>query len=144
MESDSQSIKTSACPSCGEGNEKGNQFCVYCGGSLPRRRETRFKKRYILFGAIGLILVGVTIFFWIGGFEPKLVGRVNGEGITRKEFSKRVERAKKFYELRYGQKLFQGEEGKVLDEIRPGYKLNNRVLRCAQVRVGKEKGVINE
>jgi len=112
MESDSQSIKTSACPSCGEGNEKGNQFCVYCGGSLPRRRETRFKKRYILFGAIGLILVGVTIFFWIGGFEPKLVGRVNGEGITRKEFSKRVERAKKFYELRYGQKLFQGEEGK--------------------------------
>jgi len=38
----------------------------------------------------------------------------------------------------------KGEEGKVLDEIRPGYKLNNRVLRVAQVRVGKEKGEINE
>ncbi|MGB7575919.1 MAG: SurA N-terminal domain-containing protein, partial [Thermodesulfobacteriota bacterium] len=37
---------------------------------------------------------------------------VNGEGITRKEFSEKVERAKKFYELRYGQNLFQGEEGK--------------------------------
>ena len=38
----------------------------------------------------------------------------------------------------------EGEEGKVLDEIRPGYKLNNRVLRVAQVRVGKEEGEINE
>lgn len=34
----------------------------------------------------------------------------------------------------------QGEEGKVLDEIRAGYKLGGRVLRVAQVRVGKEKG----
>ncbi|MFZ5365745.1 MAG: nucleotide exchange factor GrpE [Patescibacteria group bacterium] len=33
----------------------------------------------------------------------------------------------------------QGEEGKVLDEIRSGYKLGNRVLRVAQVKVGKEK-----
>lgn len=32
----------------------------------------------------------------------------------------------------------QGKEGKVLDEIRPGYKLGNRVLRVAQVKVGKE------
>jgi hypothetical protein len=48
----------------------------------------------------------------MGGLESKLVGKVNGEGITRKEFSKRLERAKKFYELRYGQSLFQGEEGK--------------------------------
>lgn len=38
----------------------------------------------------------------------------------------------------------EGEEGKVLDEIRPGYKLNNRVLRVAQIRVGKTKGEINE
>jgi D-Tyr-tRNAtyr deacylase len=48
----------------------------------------------------------------MGGLESKLVGKVNGEGITRREFSKRLERAKKFYELRYGQSLFQGEEGK--------------------------------
>lgn len=33
----------------------------------------------------------------------------------------------------------QGEEGKVLDEIRSGYKLGGRVLRVAQVKVGKEK-----
>lgn len=38
----------------------------------------------------------------------------------------------------------EGEEGKVLDEIRPGYKLNNRVLRVAQVRVGQAKGENNE
>jgi D-Tyr-tRNAtyr deacylase len=48
----------------------------------------------------------------MGGLESKLVGKVNGEGMTRKEFSKRLERVKKFYELRYGQNLFQGEEGK--------------------------------
>jgi hypothetical protein len=62
----------------------------------------------------------------MGGLESKLVGKVNGEGITRKEFSKRLERAKKFYELRYGQSLFQAEEGKknlnrlktdILDEL---------------------------
>jgi len=40
--------------------------------------------------------------------------------------------------------IAEGEEGKVLDEIRPGYKLNNRVLRVAQVRVGKEKGEMDE
>ena len=34
----------------------------------------------------------------------------------------------------------QGEEGKVLDEIRAGYKLGDRVLRVAQVKVGKTKG----
>lgn len=34
----------------------------------------------------------------------------------------------------------QGKEGKVLDEIRAGYKLGNRVLKVAQVRVGKKKG----
>ena len=48
----------------------------------------------------------------LGGPESKLIGKVNGEGITRKEFSKRLERVKRFYELRYGQNLFQGEEGK--------------------------------
>lgn len=33
----------------------------------------------------------------------------------------------------------KGEEGKVLDEIRAGYKLNGRILRVAQVRVGKKE-----
>ena len=48
----------------------------------------------------------------MGGFESKLVGRVNGEGITRSEFSKRVDRAKKFYESRYGQGFFKEQTGK--------------------------------
>ena len=100
------------CPSCGEGNEKGTQFCVHCGNPLLRRKEIHFKARYILFGAIGLTLIGAIIFFWMGGFETKLVGKVNGEGVTREEFSKKVDRLKKFYETRYGQSRFQGETGK--------------------------------
>lgn len=36
--------------------------------------------------------------------------------------------------------LTEGEEGKVLDETRKGYKLGNRVIRTALVRVGKQKG----
>lgn len=100
------------CPSCGEGNEKGTQFCVHCGNQLPRSKEIRVKNRYIFFGAIGLLLVGATVFFLLGGLESKLVGKVNGESITRKEFSKKVDRAKKIYEYRYGQGLFEGQSGK--------------------------------
>src|SRR4030043_746759 len=112
MENDSAGPNTAICPSCGEGNEKKARFCVHCGNSLLRKRRPRFTSRYILFAAIGLILAGAISYFLIGGLESKLIGKVNGEGITRQEFSKRLERVKRFYELRYGQNLFQGEEGK--------------------------------
>jgi hypothetical protein len=113
MESNSEKIDMTSCPSCGEGNEKGIRFCVHCGNPLPREGKFWFAKRRILSGAlIGLILVGGGWYFLMGRVEAKLVGKVNGEGITRKEFSKRLERVKNFYELRYGQNLFQGEEGK--------------------------------
>jgi hypothetical protein len=112
MEDHSGKIVLIACPSCGEGNEKGNQFCVHCGNQLPKRRETRFKRRYVLLGIIGLALVGGIGFFSMDTLQSRLVGKVNGEGITRKEFLKKVDRAKEFYELRYGQIFFQGKEGK--------------------------------
>jgi len=112
MENPPENIDPIACPSCGEGNEKQSRFCVHCGNPLPTRKETRFKNRYILFGVIGLAFIGGIFFFWRGVFESQLVGRVNGEGIPRKEFSKRVERVKKFYEYRYGQGLFEGQTGK--------------------------------
>src|SRR4030042_6521714 len=112
MESHSGSIHTTLCPSCNGGNEKKARFCVHCGNPLLKKRRIRFTSQYILFAAIGLILAGAISYFLLGGPESKLIGKVNGEGITRKEFSKRVERVKRFYELRYGQKLFQGEEGR--------------------------------
>lgn len=37
-----------------------------------------------------------------------------------------------------------GEEGKVVAEIRTGYSLNGKVLRAAQVKVGKKKKEIKE
>ncbi len=126
MEDHSEKIYSIACPSCDEGNESENQFCVHCGNPLPRSKGTPLKKRHILLGIIGLALVAGIGLFGTGILRSKLVGKVNGEEITKKEFSKRLERAKKFYELRYGQNLFQGEEGKgnlnrlkteVLDEI---------------------------
>jgi len=126
MEYHSEKIYLIACPSCDEGNENENQFCVHCGNPLPRRGRIGFTSRYILFAVISLILAGAISYVLAGGLESRLLGKVNGEEITRKEFSMRLERAKKFYELRYGQNLFQGEEGKgnlnrlkaeVLDEI---------------------------
>jgi len=111
MENYSGSPNMAACPSCGEGSEKRARFCVHCGNPLPRKSRFSLKNRYVLFGATSLIVVGAIAYFLKGGFESRLVGKVNGERITRKDFSKRVERAKKFYELRYGQNLFQGEEG---------------------------------
>jgi hypothetical protein len=120
---------TIICPSCNEENEKKARFCVHCGNPFQRKRRFPFKTRYALFGTIGLIFAGAILSFSMGGLnglKSDWVGRVNGEGITRKEFSKRLERAKKFYELRYGQNLFTGEEGKgnlnrlktdILDEI---------------------------
>ena len=112
MESHSGSIHTAICPFCNGGNEKKAGFCVYCGNPLRKKRRIRFASRYILFAAMGLILAGTISYFLRVGLESNLVGKVNGEGMTRKEFSKRFERVKKFYELRYGQNLFQGEEGK--------------------------------
>ena len=112
MESNSRNINRGICSSCGGENERKSRFCVHCGNLLPRKRRFFFRNRYVLFGAIGLIVAGGVLYFLMGGLESKLVGKVNGEGITRKEFSKRLERAKKFYELRYGQNLFQGVEAK--------------------------------
>jgi hypothetical protein len=112
MESHSGSIHTAICPSCNGGNEKKARFCVHCGNPLLKKRRIHFASRYIFFAAMGLILAGTISYFLTGGLESNLVGKVNGEEITRKEFSKRFEQVKKFYELRYGQNLFQGEEGK--------------------------------
>ena len=112
METNSAGTNTAICPSCSGGNEKEARLCVHCGNPLPRRRRTSKKILHISFGAIGLILIGAIGFFWMDGFESKLIGKVNGEEITRKEFLKRVEQAKKFYELHYGQSFLQGEEGK--------------------------------
>jgi hypothetical protein len=57
-------------------------------------------------------LIGITFFFWINASESKLVGKVNGEGITREEFSRNLDRSRKFYENRYGHGVFEGEGGK--------------------------------
>ncbi len=100
------------CPSCGEGNERENRFCVHCGCLLQKSEKVRFKKQYLHFGMVILVLIMGIFFFWRWSFESKLIGRVNGEGISREEFSKRVGRLKKAYELRYGKRLFEGKTGK--------------------------------
>jgi len=112
MENNSADTNTANCLSCGGENEKKARFCVHCGNPFPRKKRFSLRNRYVLIGVIGLVFAGTILSFSMGGLESNLVGKVNGEGITRKEFSKRVERTKKFYELRYGQNLFQGEEGK--------------------------------
>ncbi len=113
MESDSSgSIQMAFCPSCNGENHRKARFCVHCGNLFPTKKKIRFASRPVLLGAIGLVLAGAISYFLTGGPELGLVGKVNGEGITREEFSKKLERLKTFYELRYGPNLFQGEEGK--------------------------------
>jgi hypothetical protein len=112
METHSENTQRSICPSCEGANEEGSGFCVHCGGSLLKSRKNRVKKRLLLLGGLSLTLIGITFFFWINASESKLVGKVNGEGITREEFSRNVDRSKKFYENRYGQGIFEGEGGK--------------------------------
>jgi len=105
-------IDMAICPSCGQENETQSQFCIYCGSPILRRGKIHFKKHYVISGIIGLILIGSILFFRIEVFNNKFIARVNGEGIPRKEFLKRTNQAKKFYESRYGQNIFMWEAGK--------------------------------
>jgi hypothetical protein len=114
------------CPSCGGGNEKENYFCSHCGkvlrGEVLREevlreevlREERkkpFKRRSLLLGGIALVLILAIGFFATRISQSQAIGKVNGEAISRQEFSKRVERMKRFYENRHGEDLFRGDEG---------------------------------
>src|SRR4030042_5961795 len=108
MESSSEDIDRASCPLCSQQNETGSRFCVHCGKLLPGNRKFQFANRYV-FAGIGLILVGVFAFFWMNNLESREVGMVNGEAISREEFSKRIDRAKKFHEYRDGQDIFQEE-----------------------------------
>ena len=93
MDSYPENIAVS-CPFCGEGNEKGSRFCIHCGKSFPGNRRYRCGNRYILAG-VPLILVVVFAFFWMRNLESSDFGKVNGEKISREEYSKRIDRAKK-------------------------------------------------
>ena len=103
---------TETCPSCNQENEIKARFCVQCGNPFPKKRRFLFRHRYIILGTTSLILLGAIVSFSMGGLQTDLVGKVNGEGIARKDFSSMLERTKKIYELRYGPNLFQGEGGK--------------------------------
>jgi hypothetical protein len=109
--SENEPIEKVSCPFCGEENEVDSRFCTHCGKPYPEKSKTFHKKRYLLFGGVALLLAVAIGFFGKGVFDSNLVGKVNGDGITREELSKRVDQRKGFYEMRYGGNLFQGEEG---------------------------------
>jgi len=98
------------CTGCGGGNSQQNLYCTHCGQSLSKERR-KIKTFTVLIGLMGLVLTSITVYFITGGFESKLVGRVNGVEITRKEFSNRLDRAKRVYELRFGKDVFNGGAG---------------------------------
>ena len=111
MDSNPENIDKASCPFCGERNEKESRFCIHCRKSYPGKKRFCSASRYVLAG-IGLLLVGLFAFFWMRNLESSGFGKVNGEKISREEFSKRIDRAKKAYEYRYGQDIFQGEAGR--------------------------------
>jgi hypothetical protein len=111
-----EAFETILCPSCGNENKRGSHLCSHCGKALRvevLREETKkpFKRQSLLLGGIALVLLLAIGFFATRISQSQAVGKVNGEVISRQEFSKRVERMKRFYENRYGDDLFQGEEG---------------------------------
>ena len=113
MESDSRRTILACVLHVVKGMKKKAVFVSTVEVLFPKGKKSHVQKSiHSLWVQSGLILAGAIGYFLTGGLESKLVGKVNGEGITRKEFSKRLERAKKFYELRYGQNLFKGEKGK--------------------------------
>jgi hypothetical protein len=99
------------CPACDRGNEAQNLFCVHCGQSLPRAHK-RVKPLILLLGVVGLVLAGVAWHIHTNGFGSQPLARINGEEITRREFSNRLDWTKRLYELRFGQDLFKGRAGK--------------------------------
>jgi predicted nucleic acid-binding Zn ribbon protein len=109
--SEEEAFEMVLCPSCGSGNEKESCFCKDCGKVLREERKKRFKKRSLLLGGIALVLILAIGFFATRISQSQAIGKVNGEAIGRQEFSKRVERMKRFYENRYGEDLFRGDEG---------------------------------
>ena len=126
MESHPENFDMESCPFCGEGNKRESHFCVHCGKGLLKNKKSISARRPILLGVIGLLLAGGIVLLWRTGSESKLVGKVNGEEISREEFSRKVDRLKRLYETRQGQDLFEGEGGKenlnrlkseILDEI---------------------------
>lgn len=59
--------------------------------------------------------------------------------ILEKEGVKKIETFKKNFDPKYMEcvQTIDGEEGKVIEELKAGYMLNDNVLRVAQVLVGK-------
>ena len=109
--SEEEAFEMISCPSCGGGNEKESCFCKDCGKVLREERKKPFKKRSLFFGGVALVLILAIGFLVTRISQSQAVGKVNGEVIGRQEFSKRVERIKRFYEDRYGEDLFRGDEG---------------------------------
>ena len=114
------------CPFCGNANEMGNRFCIHCGNLFPGEKKKLRKRQFLFSGVTALVLVLSVGFFSAGFFGSKPIGRVNGEGITREEFSKRVDRVKRVYERIYGENIFQGDaraenlgrlKAQILDEM---------------------------
>lgn len=112
MESKSETIDRAACPSCNGEVDSNAQFCIHCGKGLLKNKKSILAKRLMLLGIVGLLLAAGFILIGRTNSESKLVGKVNGEEISREEFLKKVDRFKRAYEIRYGQNLFEGKEGK--------------------------------
>jgi hypothetical protein len=76
-------------------------------------KKGRFSVKWsILFGALILFSIGGMGFLWRGGLQSEWAAKVNGEGIPRKEFLKKLDARKNFYETRFGPEIFRGETGK--------------------------------
>jgi len=79
-------------------------------------KKISLTKMFVSLGAVALFLLGGVWFLTKSNAESTLAGKVNGEGISRKEFAARVERVMRSYPDPKSETLARIKE-EVLDEI---------------------------
>lgn len=79
-------------------------------------KKINLTKMFVSLGAVALFVLGGVWFLTKSNAESGLAGKVNGEGISRKEVAARVERVMKSYPNPQGETLTRLKE-EVLDEI---------------------------
>lgn len=140
MEDSVNNLDLAKCPSCKNENEKDVKFCVHCGSRIRDKISTI---KWFLFLIISFILIGGIFFFWLNNPGSKPIASINGDIITKREFSKRLKMIKKIFELQYGNAIFKGENGKKNLDLLKKELLDNLIVEKLILQEAKKVGFLS-